>query len=103
MSRWNNLCFSGLIEQTEDTDMWKEIDKPIKEFTKAKLELKSKNIIIKRTHRASSRTSSKKQSAIIINFLNFKSNVLSWTNIEERNSGGTTFTSMRIADRAQKN
>lgn len=103
MSRWNNLCFSGLIEQTEDTDMWKETDKPIKEFTKAKLELKSKNITIKRTHRASSRTNSKKQSTIIINFLNFKSNVLSWTNIEERNSGGTTFTSMRIADRAQKN
>lgn len=103
MSRWNNLCFSGLIEQTEDTDMWKEIDKSIKEFTKAKLELKSKNIIIKRTHRASSRTNSKERSAIIINFLNFKNNVLSWTNIEERNSGGTTFTSMRIVDRAQKN
>ena len=76
-SRGNNLCFSGFIEQTEDTDMWEEIEKSIREFTEAKLELKSKDILTKTTHRASSRINSKKGYAIIIKFLNYKNNVLS--------------------------
>ena len=72
-SRWNNLCFDGFQEKTNET--WEESERIITDFVKEKLRIEE-GILIERAHhtgkiRRNDGTRNRKRT-IVVKFLNFK-------------------------------